>query len=171
MKEGVVPAAIGSTTESSVPPKKTVSQKNDENLSVADKDDGKSKTKNQSDTKAKEPVTLLKKETAKKAEPVKPKPKSSSNAKVAKVKKPKPKKAKRKALVPKPELGVLSFEVDDDVEIFVDGEKVKTSELEAFKVKPGTHKVKMVKEGYLPIENEIFVKKDKTTTIRAKGVL
>ncbi len=171
MKEGVVPAAIGATTETSVPPEKTVSQKNDENLSVADKDDGKSKTKNQSDTKAKEPVTLLKKETAKKTEPVKPKPKSSSNAKVAKVKKPKPKKAKRKALVPKPELGVLSFEVDDDVEIFVDGEKVKTSELEAFKVKPGTHKVKMVKEGYLPIENEIFVKKDKTTTIRAKGVL
>ncbi len=76
---------------------------------------------------------------------------------------------KKKSPPPAPMLGTLTFEVDDDVDIFVDGKKVPRQQLENFKVKPGMHQFKMIKAGFDPIDNEIEVKAGKTTTIRAKG--
>jgi hypothetical protein len=66
-------------------------------------------------------------------------------------------------------MGALSFEVDDDVSIFVNNMLVPKQQLKKYRLKPGVHKVRMVKEGFQPIENEIQVKAGKTTQIRAKG--
>lgn len=103
-------------------------------------------------------------------------PKVVSKPKVAKPKpvvaKPKPKPAKSKPKVvakPKPQYGYLSFEVDDDVDIFIAGKRIPRAQLKKVRLKPGVHKVKMVKAGFDPINNEMEVRAGKTTTIRAKG--
>ena len=105
---------------------------------------------------------------------IKPKPKP-----VSLTAKPKPKlqpstapvvkKSPLKPVMTKPILGTLSFDVDEDVDIFIDGKQIPREQLMNFKVKPGVHKVKMIKAGFDPINNEIEVKANKTTTIRARG--
>lgn len=87
------------------------------------------------------------------------------------VKKTPAKIAKPAVAAKKASMGKLSFSVDDDVEIFVDGKLLSKAQMELYSIPSGSHKVKMVKKGFLPIENEIFVKQGKTTTIRAKGGL
>jgi serine/threonine protein kinase len=94
----------------------------------------------------------------------KPRPKKIAQPKVVK-----PKPRRKPVVKPKPPMGALSFEVDDDVSIFVNNMLVPKQQLKKYRLKPGVHKVRMVKEGFQPIENEIQVKAGKTTQIRAKG--
>ena len=79
------------------------------------------------------------------------------------------KKTKR-ALPQKPmKMGALSFDVDDDVNIYVDGKFIPKKQLKNFKIKAGLRRVRMVKEGFDPIINKIKVQPGKTTKIRARG--
>lgn len=70
---------------------------------------------------------------------------------------------------PRAQMGSIKFLVDDDVSVYVDGVKVSENKLHKFKVKAGDRKVKMVKEGFMPIENTVKVRANKTTTINARG--
>jgi len=73
---------------------------------------------------------------------------------------------------PKPvHRGVLQFEVDPGVRVAVDSLEVPTTSLRGYPVRPGRHTVRLLKSGFDPIESAVMVSADRTTTIRARGIL
>jgi serine/threonine protein kinase len=80
-----------------------------------------------------------------------------------------PPRARPRRVVAKPQMGTLSFDVDEDVEIFVNNTMIPRDQLKSYQIKAGTHNVRMVKEGFDPISNEIEVRAGQTTKIRARG--
>lgn len=65
--------------------------------------------------------------------------------------------------------GTLKFEVPDDVEVFVANERVPRERLANFTIAPGKYPMRMVKEGYLPIESVVDVKSGRVAVIRTGG--
>ncbi len=70
---------------------------------------------------------------------------------------------------PIPAHGAIKFLADYDVQIYVDDKIVPSDLWDSFKTSPGGHTVKLVKAGFLPIQNQIQVTKNKTITINARG--
>ena len=70
---------------------------------------------------------------------------------------------------PSVEHGWIRVEADPDVEIFVDGKFIPQSRWGRITVKPGTRALRMVKQGFLPIENKIEVRANQTAVVKAKG--
>ncbi len=64
--------------------------------------------------------------------------------------------------------GWAQFEVEDDVTVFVDGTMVPRSRLSHYRLTEGTHTVKLVKRGYMPISNDIKIRSGKITVVKAK---
>ena len=94
--------------------------------------------------------------------------KEASKKEIAKeVIKPKAELKKKPTVLPKK--GFISFEADDDVEIFVNDKLVAKNNWSSVSIAPGEHRVKMIKKGFLPIDNKVMVKTGQTTKIRAKG--
>lgn len=76
------------------------------------------------------------------------------------------------ALPKKPSIvqqGILEFDVPDDVDIFVGGRFIKSSERNSLRIEAGKHLVKMVKEGFLPVENTVTVRPGGTSVVRVGG--
>lgn len=67
--------------------------------------------------------------------------------------------------------GTLSFEVPDDVQVYVGDVLVPRNELSAYKIAAGRYPMRMVKEGFLPIESTVIVKAGRVAVIRAGGAL
>jgi serine/threonine protein kinase len=65
--------------------------------------------------------------------------------------------------------GTLKFEVPEDVEVFVANERVPRERLANFTIAPGKYPMRMVKEGYLPIESTVDVKSGRVAVIRTGG--
>ncbi len=116
-------------------------------------------TSKTTDKPAAKPIEKTKPPAAKQAEPS-PAPKAAKPVvKSQPVAKPKP----------KPETGFVSFDVDDDVKISVNGKEIPRDQLKLLKLKKGIHKIRMEKSGFDPINNQIEIKPGETTTIRARG--
>jgi serine/threonine protein kinase len=62
--------------------------------------------------------------------------------------------------------GFIRFEVPDDIKIVVDGTEVPKSSLGRWRVAPGTHRLRMLREGYSPIEGEVHVKENDVSVVR-----
>ena len=75
----------------------------------------------------------------------------------------------RPAPVPVPAHGAIKFLADYDVQIYVDDKLVPSDLWDSYKTAPGGHTVKLVKAGFLPIENQVQVTKNNTVTINARG--
>lgn len=73
------------------------------------------------------------------------------------------------APAPTPALGWIRVEADDDVTLFLDGAEVPRSEWKHIPADPGQRRLKLVKAGFLPIENVIPVRAGKTAVVHAKG--
>ena len=63
-------------------------------------------------------------------------------------------------------MGFIRFEVPDDIKIVVDGTEVPKSSLGRWRVAPGTHRLRMLREGYTPIEGEVHVKENDVSVVR-----
>lgn len=75
--------------------------------------------------------------------------------------KPRPTRAVRSAE------GFLRFDIPADVDVYVDGQLVPKDKLKNFATTPGEKNIRMVKEGFLPIDSKLTVRDGKTSTIRA----
>ncbi len=63
-------------------------------------------------------------------------------------------------------VGFIRFEVPDDIKIVVDGTEVPKNSLGRWRVAPGTHRLRMLREGYSPIEGEVHVKENDVSVVR-----
>ena len=63
--------------------------------------------------------------------------------------------------------GGLRFLVDEDVSVRVDGRKVLDIKKE-LKLISGKHKITLIKEGFMPIENDVVIKPTQVSWIKAK---
>lgn len=80
------------------------------------------------------------------------------------------KPAAAKAATAKPiPLGALRILTDADVQVFVDGRELTRAEAENYKVKPGRHRLKLVKAGFDPIEQPVTVRSGRTATVNARA--
>ena len=70
---------------------------------------------------------------------------------------------------PAPEKGTLSFEVPDDVSVYVRNELVPRDKLRRYRIAPGQYPMRIEKEGFLPIEGQVDVKAGRVSVIRAGG--
>lgn len=70
---------------------------------------------------------------------------------------------------PQKKLGALTFLVPDDVDIFVGGQFIPPAKRKKLTVASGKHLVKMVKDGYMPIENTVLVREGRTAVVRVGG--
>ena len=70
---------------------------------------------------------------------------------------------------PAPEKGTLSFEVPDDVSVYVRNELVPRERLRRYRIAPGQYPMRIEKEGFLPIEGQVDVKAGRVSVIRAGG--
>lgn len=73
--------------------------------------------------------------------------------------------------VPKAEVipakfGFIKFEVPNDVNVTVDGSEVPKEFLTHWEVRPGTHRIQMLREGFAPIAGEVYVKDGETSVVR-----
>lgn len=73
----------------------------------------------------------------------------------------------RPARVATEAVGYLAFELPDDVQVFVDAKLAPREMMRRFPAKPGTRDIRMVKEGFLPIDSQILVKPGATAKVRA----
>lgn len=64
--------------------------------------------------------------------------------------------------------GRIVFELDSDVRAYVDGELVPPSEWAGYETTAGKKRIRLVKEGFDPIDNTVEVHPRKTAVIRAK---
>lgn len=71
--------------------------------------------------------------------------------------------------IKKPTLGAIKLIVSDEVDVFVGGQFVPPNKREHYALEPGKHLVKLVKEGFLPIENTVNVTAGKTAVINVGG--
>lgn len=62
-------------------------------------------------------------------------------------------------------VGALSFVAESDVTIFVNGILVPKAKWKKYSLSPGPKTIKLVKEGFEPIENAVVVESGKTTVI------
>lgn len=69
----------------------------------------------------------------------------------------------------KAEKGFVSFLIPEGVEAFVAGVKIPAHQLKKFPLRPGTHKIELIKEGFLPIQGEVKIKANKTSIVNAQG--
>lgn len=67
----------------------------------------------------------------------------------------------------KPAEGYLNFEIPADVDVYVDNQFVPKDKRAKFATTPGEKNIRMVKEGFLPIDSKLTVRDGKTSTIRA----
>jgi serine/threonine protein kinase len=74
-----------------------------------------------------------------------------------------PKEVKARPTVLK---GFIRFEVPEDIKVFVDGSEVPRSMMSRWSVTPGTHRLRMVREGYQPIEGQVHVKPQDVSVVR-----
>jgi hypothetical protein len=65
--------------------------------------------------------------------------------------------------------GFLNLQVPNEVDVFVGGRYIPVDQREKLKLETGKHLVKMVMDGYLPIENTVTVKPGKITLVKAGG--
>jgi serine/threonine protein kinase len=63
--------------------------------------------------------------------------------------------------------GSIKFDVDPDVDVFVNGFKVSANE--ELPIAAGVHKLRLLKRGFDPIENTVTVKAGKTSLIRVRS--
>jgi serine/threonine protein kinase len=77
-------------------------------------------------------------------------------------------KENKKILRTKPisKFGFIKFEIPDDVKVSVDGAEVPKSFLKNWQVRPGLHRLQMVREGFNPIIGEVTVKEDEISVVR-----
>lgn len=68
---------------------------------------------------------------------------------------------------PKVQYGRIRFQVPGSVKIYLDGQLVDHTRQPVQRLKVGTYDLKMVQEGYLPIENSVKVKAEKEIVVRA----
>jgi serine/threonine protein kinase len=68
---------------------------------------------------------------------------------------------------PRPK-GWLQVDADDDVTVFVDNKQIPQRLWARIPVEAGTRRLRLVKAGFLPIENEIEVKANKVAVVKAK---
>jgi len=66
-------------------------------------------------------------------------------------------------------MGTLNFEADDDVSIFVNEHFVPHKQWSHYLTSGGVKLIKMIKQGFLPIESTVTVVPDKVTFINARG--
>lgn len=64
--------------------------------------------------------------------------------------------------------GWVQFEVEEDVNVFVDGKLVPRAQLGHYQLTEGIHDVKLVKQGYMPIANTVKIRAGQITVVRAK---
>lgn len=74
-------------------------------------------------------------------------------------------------VVVKPEQknGALAFYVPEDVDVFVGGQYISPLKRKKLSVAAGKHLVKMVKDGFMPIENTVLVREGRTAVVRVGG--
>ncbi len=77
---------------------------------------------------------------------------------------------KRVALPEKPATGTIKFIVSEDVDVFVGGQFVSPSRRRNYTIAPGKHLVKLVKDGFVPIENTVTVTAGKASVINVGGL-
>jgi serine/threonine protein kinase len=77
--------------------------------------------------------------------------------------------AVEKKITPKPQFGFISFEIPEDVKVFVDGTEVPKLSLNKWRVKPGPHSLRLVREGFEPIRGEVYVKDGEISVVRVGG--
>jgi serine/threonine protein kinase len=65
--------------------------------------------------------------------------------------------------------GAVRFELPPDVSAFVNQVKVPSSQLKKYVLPEGKYQIRLVKEGYLPIDNVVDVKQGRTAVVRAGG--
>jgi len=68
-----------------------------------------------------------------------------------------------------PRQGWIRVEADDDVKLLVDGEEVPRRDWSRIPADPGRRHIRLIKSGFLPIENVITVQAGKLAVVRAKG--
>lgn len=66
-------------------------------------------------------------------------------------------------------LGSIQFDVDPDVSIFVDDKFIPQAQWDHLPIEVGEHQVRMVKEGFVPIDQMIQVTGERPSVIRARG--
>ncbi len=81
---------------------------------------------------------------------------------------PSPEVNKASISVP-PALGWIKVLADEDVRVLLDGAEVPRSQWNKIPADPGRRRIRLVKEGFLPIENVIRVSNGKTAVVNAKG--
>ncbi|HEX4923265.1 MAG TPA: hypothetical protein VFV50_04235, partial [Bdellovibrionales bacterium] len=82
------------------------------------------------------------------------------------VKRPNPARPAQPSL---PKFGSIRFDVDPDVQIYVNDGWVPPNEFANYPIVVGRHRVRMAKSGYMPIESTVEVTEGKTAVIRARG--
>lgn len=75
----------------------------------------------------------------------------------------------RRAQPSLPKFGSIRFDVDPDVQIYVNDGWVPPNEFANYPIVVGRHRVRMAKAGYMPIESSVEVTEGKTAVIRARG--
>lgn len=73
------------------------------------------------------------------------------------------------AAAPVVPLGYIRFDVDSDVSVFVDGKAVHRRRMKKYPVPVGTRQLRLVKEGFDPIENRVDVKADQVSVVRVRS--
>lgn len=68
-----------------------------------------------------------------------------------------------------PATGFIRVIADDDVTLFLDGAEVPRARWNKIPADPGRRRIKLVKEGFLPIENVIRVSAGKIAVVNTKG--
>jgi tRNA A-37 threonylcarbamoyl transferase component Bud32 len=68
-----------------------------------------------------------------------------------------------------PRLGWIRVAADNDVRLYLDGAEIPRAQWNHIPADPGQRRLKLVKEGFLPIENVIPVRAGKTAVVNAKG--
>lgn len=69
----------------------------------------------------------------------------------------------------RPDHGRIRFEIDADVEAFVNGKKVPREQINGFETLAGTQRIRLEKRGFLPIQNVVEVKPGETAVVKAGG--
>jgi hypothetical protein len=71
----------------------------------------------------------------------------------------------RKPLPPK---GWIQVEADEDVRVFVDENEIPRTDWKRIPVNTGKRSLRLIKSGFLPIENVIDVRPNKVAVVKAK---
>jgi eukaryotic-like serine/threonine-protein kinase len=66
-------------------------------------------------------------------------------------------------------MGSAQFIVDEDVQIWVAGQKLLPQQLGNYKMKPGIYEIKLEKSGFLPIDSKIVIRDGQKTVINTRG--